>query len=63
MSVRPLRQQAEVVMGARASAVGQLTFVREGRREYSAFCYASEWLRSRDRFEVSPDLPPRGGGV
>ena len=50
-------------MGAKASALGQLTFVREGRREYSAFYYASEWLRSHDRFEVSPDLPLREGVV
>jgi len=61
VSARPLRQQADVVMGTKASAVGQLTVVREGRREYSGFSYASEWVRSRERFEVSPDLPLREG--
>lgn len=61
MSTRPLRQQAGVLMGTKASAVGELTFVREGRREYSGFSYASAWLRSRDRFEISPDLPLREG--
>ena len=59
MSARPLRQQARVVIGAKALTVGQLTFVRDGRREYCEFSYASEWLRSSDRFEVSPDLPLR----
>jgi len=59
VSARPLRQQARVVIGAKALTVGQLTFVRDGRREYCGFSYASEWLRSSDRLEVSPDLPLR----
>ncbi|MGC8518172.1 MAG: type II toxin-antitoxin system HipA family toxin [Steroidobacteraceae bacterium] len=63
MSARPLRQQAGVLIGTKASALGQLTFVREGWREYSGFSYASEWLRSPQRFEVSPDLPLREGLV
>ncbi len=63
MSARPLRQQARVVIGTKALMVGQLTFVRDGRREYSGFSYASEWLLSRDSFEVSPDLPLRAGFV
>lgn len=63
MSARPLRYQAGIVIGRRALPVGQLTFVRDGRREYSGFSYASEWLRSRDSFEVSPDLPLREGFV
>lgn len=63
MSARPLRHQARIVIGTKALPVGQLTFVRDGRREYSGFSYASEWLRSRDSFEVSPDLPLREGFV
>jgi len=63
VSARPLRHQARIVIGTRASPVGQLTFVRDGRREYSGFSYASEWLHSRDGFEVSPDLPLREGFV
>jgi serine/threonine-protein kinase HipA len=63
VSARPLRQQVCVVIGAKASTVGQLTFVRDDRREYSGFSYAPEWLRSRDSFEVSPDLPLRAGFV
>jgi serine/threonine-protein kinase HipA len=63
MSTRALRQQARVVIGTKALPLGQLTFVRDGRREYSGFSYASEWLHSRDSFEVSPDLPLRDGFV
>jgi serine/threonine-protein kinase HipA len=63
VSARPLRHQARIVIGTKALPVGQLTFVRDGRREYSGFSYASEWLRSRDGFEVSPDLPLREGFV
>ena len=63
MSARPLRHQASIVIGAKALPVGQLTYVRDGRREYSGFAYASQWLRSRDSFEISPDLPLREGFV
>jgi serine/threonine-protein kinase HipA len=63
VSARPLRHEARIVIGTNALPVGQLTFVRDGRREYSGFSYAAEWLRSRDSFEVSPDLPLREGFV
>ena len=63
MKARPLRHQARIVIGMNALPVGQLTFVRDGRREYSGFAYDSEWLHSRDSFEVSPDLPLREGFV
>lgn len=63
MSARPLRHQARIVIGRNALPVGQLTFVRDGRREYSGFAYASEWLHSPESFEVSPDLPLREGFV
>lgn len=33
--------------------------MRDDRREYSGFSYAAEWLRSRECFRVSPDLPRR----
>jgi serine/threonine-protein kinase HipA len=63
VSAQPIRHQAQVVIGAKALPVGQLTFVRDGRREYSGFSYAPEWLRSRENFEISPDLPLREGFV
>jgi serine/threonine-protein kinase HipA len=59
VSAQPIKHQVQVVTGAKASPVGQLTFVREGRREYSGFSYAKEWLKSSERFEISPDLPLR----
>ncbi len=37
--------------------MGRLSFVRDGHREYSSFGYSTQWLRSPERFEVSPDLP------
>jgi serine/threonine-protein kinase HipA len=49
----------QVGIGAKASPVGRLTFVREGRREYSGFSYEKEWLKSPERLEISPDLPLR----
>jgi serine/threonine-protein kinase HipA len=51
------------MIGAKALPVGQLTFVRDGRREYSGFSYTSEWLRSHENFAISPDLPLREGFV
>jgi serine/threonine-protein kinase HipA len=63
VSARPIRHQARIVIGMKALPVGELTFVRDGRREYSGFAYDSEWLHSRDSFEVSPDLPLREGFV
>jgi serine/threonine-protein kinase HipA len=63
VSTQPIKHQTQVVIGAKALPVGQLTFVRDGRREYSGFSYASEWLRSRESFEISPDLSLREGFV
>lgn len=63
MSARPIRHQAHIMIGTKALPVGQLTFVRDGRREYSGFSYSSQWLRSRGSFEISPDLPLREGFV
>lgn len=64
MSARPLTRRAQVAIGARATNVGELTFVQEGRREYSAFAYSSEWLQAGPQsFAISPDLPLRAGFV
>lgn len=59
MSAPATKHQVQVAVGAKALPVGQLTFVRDGRREYSGFSYTQEWLRSAARFEISPDLPLR----
>lgn len=59
MSAQPIKHQVRIAIGAKASPVGQLTLVHEGRREYSGFSYGKEWLTSPERFEISPDLPLR----
>ena len=50
-------QTLGVCIGKAGLPVGQLTYARQGQREFSAFAYGAEWLRNPDRFEVSPDLP------
>jgi serine/threonine-protein kinase HipA len=59
MSAQPIKHQVQIAIGTKTSPVGQLTFVRDGRREYSGFSYGQEWLRSPKHFEISPDLPLR----
>ena len=63
MSAGAHKDEVGVAMGVGATPVGQLTFVRDGRREYSAFAYDPRWLAARDAFSVSPDLPLAGGWV
>jgi serine/threonine-protein kinase HipA len=57
VTARVVRQHADVCLGEAALDVGELTFVRDGRREYSSFAYRRGWLTSPDRFTLSPDLP------
>jgi serine/threonine-protein kinase HipA len=52
-----MKQQAHVCMGQAALPLGELTFAKEGAREYSAFTYAPQWLSAPERFEISADLP------
>ncbi len=61
MNARVIKQEATVCVGRAAIEVGNLVFVRDGRREYSSFSYDRHWLISATRFEVSPDLPLREG--
>ncbi|WP_454874097.1 type II toxin-antitoxin system HipA family toxin [Paraburkholderia xenovorans] len=54
---RPISQQSvQVALGQAALPVGVLTFNKDGARESSTFAYHEAWLRSADRFEISPDL-------
>lgn len=57
------RQEAQICVGKAALRAGHLTFVREGRREYSAFSYDAGWLERRDTFQISPDLPLQIGHI
>jgi serine/threonine-protein kinase HipA len=61
VTARSIKQQVTVCVGRAAIKVGDVTFVRDGRREYSAFTYARSWLTHDERFEISPDLPLREG--
>lgn len=61
MKAKPLKYRARVAIGASVAPVGELAFVHDGRCEYCGFVYDEDWLRSRDRFEISPDLPLREG--
>jgi serine/threonine-protein kinase HipA len=57
VTARVIRRHADICLGEAAAEVGDLTFVRDGRREYSSFAYRRVWLASPDRFALSPDLP------
>ena len=50
------KTQFAVCIGKEGLPVGNLAYVREGAREYSAFAYGQDWLRHPARFAVSPDL-------
>ena len=52
-----LKSQVGVCIGKTGQSLGQLTYVKQGAREYSAFTYDSAWLTHPERFEVSSDLP------
>lgn len=63
MSARVQTQQADVWLGRTPLEVGDLLFVRDGRREYSSFAYRPQWLVHPERFQISPDLPLATGRV
>lgn len=56
MTAQTLKKQVSVCIGKSAQAVGQLSYVKDGAREYSAFAYDNTWLADPACFEVSPDL-------
>lgn len=51
-----IKQQIDVCIGAAGHLVGELTYVKQGHRENTAFVYADSWLTRPDVFKVSPDL-------
>jgi serine/threonine-protein kinase HipA len=51
-----IRQQVDVCIGQTGTLVGGLTYVRQGQRENTAFAYATGWLNSPQRFQISPEL-------
>jgi len=52
-----IKEQVEVAIGKAGLAVGRLTYVKQGPREYTVFAYNADWLDDPARFAVSPDLP------
>jgi serine/threonine-protein kinase HipA len=57
MTTPILKRQVGVCLGKAERPIGQLTYIKDGAREYSSFAYDNLWLAGPDRFEVSPDLP------
>ena len=52
----PIRRQVELCIGKAGALVGQLVYVRQGRRENSAVAYDESWLANPNRFNISSDL-------
>ncbi len=51
-----IRRQVQLRVGAAGALVGQLVYVRQGRRENSSVAYDDSWLANPDRFNISADL-------
>jgi serine/threonine-protein kinase HipA len=56
-----VRRQVQVCIGKTGQPVGSLVYVRQGRRENSAFAYDPGWLTHPARFNVSADLQLMAG--
>jgi len=59
--VASIRRQIQLCIGKAGLPVGSLVYVRQGRRENSAFAYDEDWLASTARFNVSADLQLMAG--
>jgi serine/threonine-protein kinase HipA len=46
-AIAPIRRQVQLCIGKAGLPVGSLVYVRQGRRENSAFAYDEDWLASR----------------
>lgn len=51
------KTRVDVCIGKAGLHIGDLTYVRQGRRENSSFAYGEQWLGVTSAFAVSPDLP------
>ncbi len=58
---RNSRSTVELRLGAEGVPLGELSFVQQGRRQFSVFAYQTSWLGNPKRFEISPDLPLHAG--
>jgi serine/threonine-protein kinase HipA len=55
-TVKAQKTRLAVCIGKEGLPVGELAYVKDGSREYSAFAYGQDWLHHPSRFTVSPDL-------
>jgi serine/threonine-protein kinase HipA len=58
---RNIRSTVGLHLGAEGIPLGELSFVQQGRRQFSVFAYQASWLAHPERFEISPDLPLHAG--
>ncbi len=56
-----IRTQLDVFLGKTEMRVGQVTYVKDGQREFSQFAYSDSWLTDPQSFDVSPDLNRQPG--
>ena len=61
MTIASIRRQVQLCIGKAGLPVGSLVYVRQGRRENSAFAYDEHWLASPARFNLSADLQLMAG--
>jgi serine/threonine-protein kinase HipA len=61
MAIVSIRRQVQLCIGKAGLPVGSLVYVRQGRRENSAFAYDEKWWASPARFNVSADLQLMAG--
>ncbi len=57
----PSRTELEVCIGRSAIPAGKLVYTVDGRREFSQFAYAEQWLADDGFFSISPDLQRTAG--
>lgn len=60
-AIASIRQQVQICIGKAGLPVGSLVYVRQGRRENSAFAYDEGWLSNPACFSVSADLQLMAG--
>jgi serine/threonine-protein kinase HipA len=53
---KAVQQRATICLGENGTVVGDLAYTKSGIRQNSSFVYSRQWLESKERFSVSPDL-------
>ena len=49
-----IKQQVDVCFGRAGTHIGGLTYVKQGKRENTAFAYTPAWLANPDAFSQCP---------